>query len=324
MKKRHYVTLFDSRYLLRGLALYKSLCENTKNFILYIIAFDDDCYNKLVELELENARIVSLQEFEDDELLSVKESRSAGEYCWTSTAKSILYVFNHTDCEDCTYLDSDLYFFNDPEILIDEVPEDKSVLITEHRYTEEYDQTEISGKYCVQFMYFKRDKNGLEVLNWWKDRCIEWCYAVPEDGKLGDQKYLDDWMDRFKGVYELKNLGGGMAPWNIQQYSIYTDNTGKVKYFHKKSDVRGSVIFYHFHRTEFFEQDVVRLTSGYYKLPSSSISYIYKRYIKACDELCIKYKLFENGRVWRNESTYNSDIDKLIYDKNFFSYSLFI
>lgn len=323
MNKRHYVTIFDSKYLLRGLALYDSLCRNTRNFVLHIIAFDEECYQKLVKLKLENADVIALEEFEDQELLSVKGKRSRGEYCWTSTAKSILYILEHEKCRDCTYLDSDLYFFNDPEILISEIPEEKSVLITEHRYTPEYDQTEVSGKYCVQFMFFKNDPNGRKALHWWKDRCIEWCYAIPEDGKLGDQKYLDDWMDRFEGVYELQHMGGGIAPWNIQQYSFYRKNMD-VEFVHKRLGIRDKVVFYHFHNIEFFTQDVVRLTSGIYKIPGTGVCIIYKDYIRTCGELCGKFNLSDNMQQWRNESVYHSDIDSLFYDKNFFPHSLFL
>lgn len=323
MNKRHYVTLFDSKYLLRGLALYESLCLTTKNFVLHMIAFDPECYEKLTSLNLKNADIISLEEFEDEELLSVKETRSKGEYCWTSTAKSILYVLDKEQCSDCTYLDSDLYFFHDPEFLIAEIPKEKSVLITEHRYTPEYDQTEVSGKYCVQFMFFKNDEKGRNALTWWKDRCIEWCYATPEDGKLGDQKYLDDWMVRFEGIHELRHLGGGIAPWNIQQYNFYREDTG-IKFFHQKTGIRDNVIFYHFHRLEFFEQDVVRLTSDLYKIPSSGLHTIYKDYIRKCAGLCYKYNLYDNIHLWRNESTYFSDVETMFYDKNFFAHSLFL
>lgn len=325
MSKRHYVTLFDSHYLLRGLALYDSLCTNTEDFVLYIIAFDDECFHKLKQLNLANTEIISLEEFEDEELLSVKERRSKGEYCWTSTAKSILYIFEHTNCTDCTYLDSDIYFFNNPEILLSEIPDNKSVLITEHRYTDIYDQTQTSGKYCVQFMYFKKDYNGCLILNWWKDRCIEWCSSIAEDGKLGDQKYLDDWMERFEGVHELQHLGGGIAPWNIQQYLIYFDpESSSVRFLHPISGTNDRVIFYHFHRLEFFEQDVIRLAPGFYKLPGSCISYIYKEYIRKCNELCHRYSLSDNMKLWRNESVYNSNAEQLFYDKNFFMYSLFL
>jgi hypothetical protein len=54
------------------------------------------------------------------------------------------------------YLDADLYFFNDPKILIKELGND-DLLITEHRYTKKYDQSFNSGKYCVQFMIFKNN-----------------------------------------------------------------------------------------------------------------------------------------------------------------------
>jgi hypothetical protein len=81
------------------------------------------------------------------------------------------------------------------------------VLITDHGYAPEYDQSATSGQYCVQFMTFERD-GGEPVRRWWEERCIEWCYARFEDGKFGDQKYLDDWPYRFKGTRPRPRAAG--------------------------------------------------------------------------------------------------------------------
>jgi hypothetical protein len=78
-------------------------------------------------------------------------------------------------------------------------------------------------------MYFDNTEQGLKVLNWWRDRCLEWCFNRFEDGKFGDQKYLDDWTDRFEGIHVLKHLGGGLAPWNVQQYSFFENKESLAK-----------------------------------------------------------------------------------------------
>lgn len=259
----NYCTLFDSNYLTRGLAMYESLKLYSDSFHLYIFAFDDRSYNLLTKLALDNATIISLREFEDDELLALKGGRSAGEYCWTCTPSVIKYSIEKYNLESCTYLDADLYFFSNPSVLIDEMG-DKSVLITEHRYTAEYDQSATSGVYCVQFLTFKNDTNGMKVLNWWRDSCNAWCYARFEDGKFGDQKYLDDWTTRFEGVHVLQNIGGGVAPWNVQQYKL------EEKSF--------ELVFYHFHNFKFLPNDYVEL--GGYKLRKADLEILYKPYIK--------------------------------------------
>jgi len=259
-----YCTLFDSNYLTRGLAMYESLKKQSDEFHLYIFAFDDRSCDLLKKLHLDFATIVSLQEFEDDELLKLKEDRSAGEYCWTCTPSIIKYSIEAYGLDACTYLDADLYFFADPSVLIEEMG-DTSVLITEHRYSSPYEYfRELSGIYCVQFMTFKNDINGMKVLNWWRDACNEWCYARFEDGKFGDQKYLDDWTTRFEGIHILENLGGGVAPWNVQQYEL-----------NKKEF---ELIFYHFHNFKFLENAKVEF--GMYKLDKNDINLLYIPYVK--------------------------------------------
>jgi hypothetical protein len=239
----HFCTLFDANYLARGLVTYESLMATTEGSAhLYVFAFDDTCYDVLTNMKLPNLTVISLSEFEDAQLLDIKPTRSRGEYCWTCTSSTILYCIKKFDLPHCTYIDADMYFYQNPQILIDEKPDDCSVIITEHRYTPAYDKSKLSGKYCVQFMYFDNSEQGLTVLNWWRNRCLEWCFNRFEDGKFGDQKYLDDWTTRFQGVHVLRHLGGGLAPWNIQQYNFYGSKESLSATIHSRSGIPEGVI----------------------------------------------------------------------------------
>lgn len=280
-RKLHFCTLFDSAYFSRGLAMYQSLKETCAHFDLYILCFDDATYKTLVRLNLEQLIPIRLQDFEDPRLLEIKPSRSRGEYCWTCTPSIILYVLQKYNVPDCTYVDADLYFFSDPTVLLEEMG-NKDVLITEHRYTPKYDQTEKSGKYCVQFINFRNTANGLSILNWWRDRCIEWCFARFEEGRFGDQKYLDDWTTRFTGVHELQHLGGGVAPWNVQQYRIFPDAMNRLQVNEINTSKTYTLVFYHFHYFTFITDSLMNL--GPYKINESAREFIYKPYIKALDK----------------------------------------
>ncbi|WP_201787349.1 hypothetical protein [Paludibacter jiangxiensis] len=153
------------------------------------------------------------------------------------------------------------------------------VLITEHRYTPIYDQSELSGKYCVQFVTFRNTENGMFILRWWRDACLEWCYARKEDGKFGDQKYLDDWTTRFKGIHELNHLGGGVAPWNVQQYTIENENNTLVVY-HPDSGKYFDLIFFHFHYMHIYKMKFIyEFFFGHYILPRKVLHYLYKAYV---------------------------------------------
>ena len=98
--------------------MYESLNRHCKDFHLYVFAFNDECFSVLKSLYLANMTVISLPEFEDEELLKVKPTRSRGEYCWTCSSSTILYVLDNYDVDHCTYIDADLYFFASPQILL--------------------------------------------------------------------------------------------------------------------------------------------------------------------------------------------------------------
>ena len=105
-----------------------------------------------------------------------------------------------------TYLDADLWFRKSPAPIFKEFDKSgKDVLITDHAYSPEYDNSEKNGQYCVQFTTFTRE-GGETVRKWWEERCIEWCFARFENGKFGDQKYLDDWLERFPEQVHVLSL----------------------------------------------------------------------------------------------------------------------
>jgi hypothetical protein len=274
----NFCTLFDSNYLTRGMALNESLASVCPSYHLYVVAFDNDCYEYLLKPHLPNLTPILLKDFEDEKLKQVKSERTTAEYCWTCTPSIILYCIEKFQLSSCTYVDADMIFYENPQILFDELT-DKSIMITEHRYTRDYDVSATHGIYCVQFMYFKNDQNGLNALTWWRDRCIEWCFAYLEDGKFGDQKYLDDWQKRFPGVHVMQNPGGGLAPWNVQQY-FTEDKNGKICITDKQKGTQHPLIFFHFHGLKFYTDDKVACCAALYELDKDVKKILYFPYIR--------------------------------------------
>ena len=228
VEKYNFCTLFDSGYLSRGLALYYSLEECCDNFHLYIFAFDDNCFKILSSLQLEKATVISLQQFEDEELLKVKPTRNKAEYCWTCAPSTIWYSIQCFELNNCTYIDADLYFYNSPKIIFEEIG-DNSVAITKHSFVNKFDDI-LVGQYCVQFNYFKNDKVGHEALKWWRDSCIDWCYSYyDKDGKYADQKYINEFVTRFPKVHVIQHRGAGVAQWNIYDYLLTENKTLRFK-----------------------------------------------------------------------------------------------
>ena len=229
----HFVTIFDYNFLAAGLCLYRSLRAHGGAFRLWVVCMDHLVEARLREMALPDVILLPVGEMETEELRRVKADRSMGEYCWTLTPFAPHFVMQREPTvRRVTYLDADLYFFDDPRRLLDEPAATQAhVLITEHAYSPEYDQTAYSGIYCVQFIAFRNSAEAQGVLRWWQERCVEWCYNRSENGKFGDQKYLDDWPERFPGtVHVLQQKQLALGPWNAERF-LHNDSLVPV-FFH--------------------------------------------------------------------------------------------
>lgn len=257
--RNEFCTLFDVNYLPRGLVLYRSLERHCDDFRLRVFCMDAETKQILDRLRLPRLTTVGLDELEshDSALAEVKPTRTQVEYCWTATPAVCAYVLEtEPDLDSITYLDADLMFFRDPQPIWDELGDD-SVLIVPHRYAPRWKAHEPeSGIYNVEFMTFRRDDRGQEALYWWRDRCLEWCYFRFEDGKMGDQKYLDDWPERFDGVHVLEHPGGGLAPWNVENYALARQN-GSVLVDDRE------LVFYHYHSLRLYRGITLLRSAGF-------------------------------------------------------------
>lgn len=286
--KRSYCTQSDRNYLSRGLALCESMLRHEAHpYVIYYVCLDELTHTILQSLKLPNVIPVPLHALErgDDGLLAARGNRSIIEYYWTLTPSIIAWLLQaHPHIQLLTYLDADLYFFSSPDPVFAEL-KDGAVAIHEHRFSPELRQLqEENGRFNVGLMCFRRDARGLAALDWWRQQCLQWCYARPEDGKLGDQKYLEQFPTRFSGVVILEHLGIGLAPWNQAQYTIKGGDGAAPT-------VNGqAVIFYHFHAFAVVGDGVVVAAKHAYTIAEPIARACYAPYCEALDKAVDRIK----------------------------------
>jgi len=273
----YFCTYFDHSFLTNGLALYQSLRQYCSAFKLWVLCLDAEAYTVLSRLNLPEVQLVAIEDFErgDAALLKAKQNRSLVEYYFTCTPSLPLFVLRrHHEVDLITYVDADLFFFADPEPLYAEM-EEKSIAIIGHHFSARLRHLEGYGVYNVGWLSFRRDKYGMSCLEWWRERCLEWCYGRFEMGRYADQKYLDEWPQRFEQVAVLDHKGANLAPYNLANY--------KLQFIKGKIYVEGQpLIFYHFHALKQMKKWLFDSNLASYKVFNCGLlrKHIYAPYIR--------------------------------------------
>ena len=211
-----YCTLSDINYLDRGLALYQSLLDESKDsFELHYLCLDEQSYKKLIQLSLPQIVIHHVDELETrQDLQEAKNDRDRKQYIFTLASYFSDFLLNTIQCEHVLYIDADIYFYEDPA-LIGEACLGKhcGIMLHRHNFIGHRD-----GGFNVGVVWFNNSSKGREVLDWWKNAVLK--REPKELSIMGDQKYLEAFIPMFgEDVIKVldEDIGHG-APWNFRLY----------------------------------------------------------------------------------------------------------
>lgn len=273
MTKREFCTYFDSSYLSRALVLHDSLVSTGIDFRLTTLCLDADARVAVEGIGAPTLHAVGLDELERHvpALLEVKPTRSMHEYYFTLGPSFMRYLLERDGLPHLTYLDADMCFYSSPEPLFDESA-DAAVVVVGHRFPARLRYLEEFGHFNVAWVGFANDPDGRACLDWWHDRCLEWCFDRVEGDRFADQKYLDQFPSRFTRVHELQHPGADVAPWNVCDPSLCWDGAQFTVAGHP-------LIFFHFQGLRqlgkrFFDMSL----SSYGNRGTCAIRQLYRRY----------------------------------------------
>lgn len=194
-------TLCDKNYLLKGLALRQSLIELNVDFKIFWLCLDFETKEKLIKLNDSRLMLFSLDALEeqDEQLRKAKEnppSRYGSQrdnYIWALTPYFVNLILERNFIrrnEYLMYVDSDIYFYHSPQVILDTIA-GKSIGIHTHRFGPTRKKLDV-GWYNVGVTVFKKDEVGMRMAEQWKSWLLDTTNPYYQEyGTCGDQKYLE-------------------------------------------------------------------------------------------------------------------------------------
>lgn len=300
MSKYHFSTVISNKYVFKSIVMHDSLTRHCSDFHLYMLCVENEAYEILLGMPWTNVTLIRLADIEDADLLQAKGNRTHLEYCWTLKPAILRHVMNaYPHAQYFAHLDADLCFFSSVEAIFNEAP-DASLFLTDHQNSERFLYTyDLTGRFNTGFVGCRNDAIGHTATEWWKRRCLEWCYTdnKVEDKLFGDQRYVERWAELFGNVHVVCNPGANVAIWNIEKYEVTLRNG--VTYINDSQ-----LIFYHFSGFSIYGSKEFNL-SWFFQLPQPVVEYIYMPYVfllsRAIQIIQSRYPSFSHGFIKRGE-----------------------
>ena len=288
-----YCTLFDCNYLDKGIVMIDSLMRQKTGENIYILCMDSKTSTVLQDYYDEGIVIISKADFFEHypELYNLEKERTRGELCWSCTALIIKFILTNYKEKICTYVDSDICFYSNPAVMREEMENDNcSVQVVPHNFPPNVYGKIIqknNGKNCVQFNTFTDDDKSLKLLDKWIQQCMTECSV----SSGGDQRYTSEW-GSLDYVNESKNLGAGVATWNISRFVLTDKSAHLIKDRYTKKIYK--LVFYHFHQIVYTDRNniCVHAKDQSLRVDNCLADYLYCEYIYKTEMVkrCIKEK----------------------------------
>jgi hypothetical protein len=220
----------DLGFLPQTLTFHESLTAKAREFHLTVLCMDDVCLSFLRDRRLAGVDLVSLAELERavPALAATRERETWRVYCWTAIPVFVDLMLNRVASGTVVFwIDSDVEFFHDPALLLDELG-DGSILLTPHRYNRAYPISAPASELAFRYgqfnggtIAFRRDADGLAAAELWRDLALgPGGFDRFDPSRHGNQVHIDDFAQRFAGAQVLKVPGGVLGPWNGGRFRV--------------------------------------------------------------------------------------------------------
>ncbi|MBV8170222.1 MAG: hypothetical protein JO021_25805, partial [Alphaproteobacteria bacterium] len=295
----HYCCYFDHNYLPRALLMVESLRAQKAVFHLHVLCLSELCAELLGTLALPEVSIIPLAALEAryPALAAVKAGdRNAIEYIFTLTPFLPAYCLETQTLDAITYVDCDLFFYRDPQLVFDHIGA-ASIAIIPHNFSPEHQVDRQHGAFNVGWITFRAAGDGPRCLADYQRDCLAWCYDRVEDGRYADQGYLDAWPERYADLAIVGLKGANMALYNADNYRVAVRDDGVW------CDDE-PLVFYHFHGVfpDVAGSYFARFPSGHFRNGTALIRRLYRPYLA---------RLAETTRALRRRFPALNDAERL-------------
>ncbi len=245
--------VFDKNYIIKALALYESALLFVPNPKFWFLCMDKEALEMVACLKLNGVEAREVSDIGDLELLAVRDTRSIGEFAMSSKAAWLRYILNNGNLSEedmLIFIDADILFYSSAESVIEKCRSNGSITITHHKFSKDKEPNgEIAGQYNSGLIFFRPDLTSRTCIEEWRKQCIDWCYLYLDNGRHGDQRYLNDWPQKYPSVYILPDKGVNVGTWSIKRFDISLD---KTSHFQIDED---PLVCYHFHGLKIYLQN---------------------------------------------------------------------
>ncbi len=222
----HAFTSSAANYIGKVRALAESLREHCPEVVFHWLVAD-----------LRNDEILEhLEDDEIDEIMFIDDFEETRDHGWLfqhdiielstaikpGMARSLL---DRDDCDLLFYFDPDQVVFSPLDDLVESLSSASAVL-TPH-LLKPYDEVKAvrdheicalrNGIYNLGFFGVRDCAEGRAFLDWWGDRCEEFCWGDWQTGVFTDQKWINFAPVFYPDIEVLRSPRFNVAPWNIHQ-----------------------------------------------------------------------------------------------------------
>ncbi len=177
------------------------------------------------------------------------------EFCTALKPFAFAYFFGQ-GYQRAIYFDPDIYVFSTLDTLFEQLRR-ASLVVTPHFCTLQTTYTGLVpegmlmhvGIFNFGFCGIANRESGRRVVEWWKVRLIDQCYADKIDGLHTDQKWMDFMPSLIDDLYIERGLGYNMAIWNWHERRI--EMQGKNFWVVNRIDGSGQMPLVFFHYSNF-------------------------------------------------------------------------